>query len=305
VIADQLEKYNNIPVFIKETVPIDGGVNDQGANGVEQPAMKTISKMVKVRAIYFINRKKAKAKVKDARKEAGFNQIADEIDGHLSELMGGNPKKGFFKLGSGRAVELGKATPEDIVLFISQAVTRGEIKRYGVRKGKLKADDQLVTLGDGALAELIQDWMYATGVGVDCSGFISIALVRAREEVLDQMREAGVAEEDLPKEMHRLQRPQLDKQKQVTDPKDIRPGDVWVTNNKTHVRVVMSVSEGVDETGTPFIEFITAESTTTGATGPAEKHWRTKSTKKIGPITNTAGEDGTKDGNLYRVKRAI
>jgi hypothetical protein len=305
VIADQLEKYNNIPVFIKEQVPIAGAGTDQGTMGADQPSTKTVSKMVKVRAIYFINRKKSKAKVKDARKEAGFDQIADEIDGHLSELMGGSRKKGYFQLGSGRAVEVGKATPEDIVLFISKAVSRGEIKRFGVKEGKLKDEEQLVTLGDGALTELIQDWMYATGVGVDCSGFINIALVRAREEIRDQMREAGVADEDLPKSLARLQRPQLNKKKEVTDPKDIRPGDVWVTNNKSHVRVVMRVSEGVDEKGDPVIEFVTAESTTTGATGPADKHWRTKSINKIHKIKNTAGEKGTIDGNLYRVKRAI
>jgi hypothetical protein len=146
--------------------------------------------------------------------------------------------------------------------------------------------------------------MYATGVGVDCSGFINIALVRAREKVRKKMRAAGVPEEELPKSLARMQRPRLNKKKEVTDPTELRPGDVWVTNKATHVRVIMSAHESVNEAGEPVVEFTTAESTTTGDTGPTEKKWHTGSIKSISRIKNISGE-GTTDGNIYRIKHAI
>lgn len=320
MIAEQLEKYNNITVTIKEEVPIEGAEASEaspaeqgetapaGGAAAEEPSAqapqltKTVTKKVKVRAVYFISRKAEK--VKDAREAAGFSQIADEIDDQLSELMGGSPKKGFFQLSAGRAVEVGKATPEDLVLFMNKAVEKGEIHRYGREHGVLKEGGQLVGLGEEAISKLIQDWMYATGVGVDCSGFISIALVRAREKIRDEMRAAGVPEEELPRSLARMQRPQLNKKKEVTNPTELRPGDVWVTNNKTHVRVVMKAQEIVDESGKAVIEFVTAESTTTDATGPAEKKWHTGSLESITKIKNISG-GGTKDGNFYRVRRAI
>jgi len=320
MIADQLEKYNNISVTIKEDVPIasaEGGQTasaGQGAaetageppsqelSGTAQQATKTVTKKVKVRAVYFINRDKGE--VKAARKAAGFGQIADTIDDHLSELKGGSNKKGYRFLGAGRAVEVGKATPEDIELFMNKAAERGEFHNYGRQEGVLKEGGQLVELGEEALQSLIQDWMYATGVGVDCSGFINIALVRAREKVREEMRAAGVPEEDLPKSLARMQRPKLNKDAEVTNPAELRPGDVWVTNNGGHVRVIMHVSEKVDDSGDEVIEFITAESTTTGVTGPFEKKWRTKKKKKIGTIMNISG-GGTTDGNIYKIKHAI
>jgi hypothetical protein len=320
MIADQLEKYNNIPVIVKEKVPIAGAEGSQPSSaeqetaetsgessppeeaGASQPASKTVTKKVKVRAVYFINRHKDQ--VKAARKAAGFGQIADTIDVQLSELMGGSTKKGYHLLGAGRAVEVGKATPEDIELFLDQAVKSGEILNYGLREGVLKEGGQLVDLSNEALSKLIQDWMYATGVGVDCSGFINIALVRAREEIRDQMRAAGVPDEELPRSLARMQRPQLNKKKEVTDPTELRPGDVWVTHNGGHVRVIMTAQEKVDESGKSIMEFVTAESTTTGETGPAEKKWHTDSLKTIGPITNISG-GGSTDGNIYKVRRAI
>lgn len=320
MIAEQLKNYNNISVIVKEAVPIAGAEGSQttstgqgGAETTGEPtseeqatttaqATKTVTKRVKVRAVYFINRDKKD--VKAARKTAGFGQIADAIDDQLSELMGGSNKKGYRPLGAGRAVEVGKATPEDIELFMNKAVERGEIHNYGRREGRLKEGGKLVDLGDETLGALIQDWMYATGVGVDCSGFINIALVRAREKVRKKMRAAGVPEEELPKSLARMQRPRLNKKKEVTDPTELRPGDVWVTNKATHVRVIMSAHESVNEAGEPVVEFTTAESTTTGDTGPTEKKWHTGSIKSISRIKNISGE-GTTDGNIYRIKHAI
>jgi hypothetical protein len=314
MIAEQLEKYNNITVTIKEKVPVASAEGSQGAAeasgespsqeqaATAQPASKTVTKKVKVRAVYFINRKKDE--VKAARKAAGFGQIADTIDVHLSELKGGSNKKGYHFLGAGRAVEVGKATPEDIELFMDAAAEKGEFQNYGRQEGVLKEGEFPVDLGNEALQKLIQDWMYATGVGVDCSGFINIALVRAREKVRADMRAAGVPEDELPKSLARMQRPKLNKNKEVTNPAELRPGDVWVTNNGGHVRVIMHVSEKVEDSGEEVIEFITAESTTSGVTGPFEKKWQTKKQKTMGAITNVSG-GGTTDGNIYKIKHAI
>jgi hypothetical protein len=316
-IAKHLKDYNNIPVLIKEDVPIPGAEAGQAApieeSGTSEPTSegqaagaqqttKSVTKKIKVRAVYFINRDKET--VAPARKAAGFGEIADAIDDNLSELMGGNNKKGYYQLRAGRAVELGKATPEDIELFVNQAVKSGEIRSYGQRQGVLKEGEQLVSLGNEALQGLVQDWMYATGVGVDCSGFISIVLYRAREKVRQDMLAAGVPEDELPRSLHRLQRPQLKKKKALSAPTELRPGDVWLTADGGHVRVIMQAYESVSKAGTPIIEFITAESTTTGITGPFEKKWQTGGLKSFKPIKNIAG-GGPKDGSFYRVQRAI
>jgi hypothetical protein len=104
------------------------------------------------------------------------------------------------------------------------AVAGGAIHKYGRSEGSLAEGELLVDLGDEALKELVEGWMYNVRAGVDCTGLVNIALVRAREKVCDEMREAGVPKEELPQSLARQQRPH--KGKEVTKAKELRPGDI-------------------------------------------------------------------------------
>jgi hypothetical protein len=73
--------------------------------------------------------------------------------------------------------------PEDLGLFINKAVTDGAIHKYGRSEGSLTEWGLLVDLGDEALKELVEGWMYNVRAGVDCTGLVNIALVRVREKV--------------------------------------------------------------------------------------------------------------------------
>lgn len=341
VIAETLTAYNNIPVVVKEEkpapeaddaetatnteevalapdpdetgssnsnetpadVPADAATDASDTDGeslpqndrpAEEKKTTTVTKKLKVRAVYYIN--PGNDEIKADREAAGFKNISKALGDQLSELNGKNGR-----LSAGRAVTYGKASPEDLGLFIDKALAQGSVHKYGRQEGKLGEGDLLVDMDDGALQGLIQDWMYAVRAGVDCTGLANIALIRAREEVRDRMREAGVPEEELPRELARRQRPA--KGKEVKKASDLRPGDIWVTNNGAHVRLVMEVGEGTNPKGKAVIVFSTAESATGDALGPTDKRWRTRSLSKIQKIRNIEG-GGTRDGNFYRVKES-
>jgi len=225
---------------------------------------------------------------------AGFDKIANSLGGQLSELNG----KGG-RLSSVRAVKYGKVSPENIGLFINKAVADGAIHKYGRSEGSLGEAGLLVDLGDEALKSMVEGGMYFVRSGVDCTGLANIALVRAREKVRDEMREAGVPEEELPRSLARQQRPH--KGKEVTKAKDLRPGDIWVTRKGAHVRLVMEAYESTNKRDKPIIEFKTAESASSNALGPTDKTWQTKSLTAIHKLKNIEGK-GSKDGQFYRVK---
>jgi hypothetical protein len=313
-IAETLEAYNSIPVTVREERPLPGaagGGNGTGptiettsgdveggappaAEGAPGPATETVTKETKVRAVYYINA--TDKELSETRKQAGFGEIVKSLGDQTSELNG---KDG--RLSAGNAVRFGKASPEDLALFVNKAVKSGSIHKYAVQTGRLGQSDLLVDLGDEALQQVIQDWMYHVKAGVDCSGLVNIALVRAREKLREQMRAAGTPEEDLPRSLARGQRPY--KGQEVTRAADLRPGDLWVTNKGKHVRVVMEVYESTDKRDRPVIEFLTAESATSDSLGPTDKRWRTASMDKIQKITNIEGK-GPSDGDFYRVKES-
>lgn len=310
IIAEELDKYNSIPVVIKEERPVTPPAASQvpaGAAPAEpagaapqeqnQPAEKTsqtVTEIVFVKAHYFMN--PGSAEVKAARKAAGFDRIANSLGDQLSELNG---KAG--RLTAATAVKFGKATPEDLAAFMDQVVSVGAIHKFGREKRLLKEGDLLVDLDPDSLQKLIQDWMFSVRAGVDCTGIINIALVRAREKVREEMRAAGIPEEELPKSLGRGQRPV--KGDEVTKATDLRPGDIWVTREGEHVRIVMEAHEGVDKKGNPVIEFKTAESSSIKGVGPIDKAWHTQSLEAIQDIKKIKGQPGdTKDGRFFRVK---
>lgn len=248
------------------------------------------SKKVHVHAQYFnnkFNRLTKYKRYKTARKKQKFSDVIDDLHdrGVMSVLEGEKKRRS-----SGRAVEVGKASPEDIKAFVEEAIAQGTIERYAIASRKLEKGKQLVTLPTDVLQALIQSWMRETGVGLDCNGFVQQALIQVREEeramtsLINSITGAfGLPDLPMPEEIERadISVGGFKTNEIVKKPTELRPGDAWVMTgpNLNHIRIVTRVSEVVWK-GKPTIEFDTAESTP--PRGPIARTWHTSSMKKIG-----------------------
>jgi hypothetical protein len=240
-------------------------------------------KRVTFHAAYFINTDTAQANVKGARDKSDFDDIADSVNatGSTSLLEGGGKKRK-----SGRAVQYGKSTPQEVEQFVQQALDNGTIQTYAIQQGKMKANQQLGDLGDAA-GEVVQSWVIDNGVGVDCSGFVQQAAIHARDAVRSELQGMGIPQDKLPKSIKHEERnaASFADGAEVKHPADLHPGDAWVLNNGKHVKIIMEVRQATNDKGDPIIEFDTAESSgdsTHTATGPTQKTVKTNSLTQFG-----------------------
>lgn len=292
VIESELEAYRNIPVTVGDT-------------------------MVTVAATYFINEKPLESALKRARSASNFEKIRSALSEEVSLIKTAVGSE----VGPGLQVELGKATPEDLKRFIQQAIEDGRVETWAKSTGKLGKGKSLTTLKQSRLQNVIQEWVHDAGVGVDCSGLVVDALVKAQtalrtgaKSINKVMDTFGVERRyEVPSKTSRKTRPAsgFTSEPQVPTPSDLRPGDVWVVRGQEHIRIVQQtkpVEEG-------HVKFWTAESTTAGkVTGPAEKVWQTTSVKdskkvKVDPfkdvenvkVRGLEGAKGSTKGSFHRV----
>jgi hypothetical protein len=278
IVTDQikslLSQFQTISVFIPGTTqPLPPGQ-------LGPPAPKTVT----FHAAYFINTDTAKATVKTSRDTSHFGTIVKSRDesGQTSLI-----ESGGRRYGSGTAVRVGKATPDNVRQFVQEALDNDTIRKYAFQKGKLAGNQQLSSLSDADAREVVQEWVIANGVGVDCSGFVLQAAVQARDAVRNELRGLGIPESKLPKELGHEERraKSFDEGTKVAKPSDLRSGDAWVLNNGRHVKIVIDVRQAKNAKGDPVIEFDTAESagdSTRFATGPTQGTKQTKSLSTFG-----------------------
>ena len=240
-------------------------------------------------AVYFINTPAARTNYAIARNQDYLNQgvnefgaIVEALRRHQSLLEPGHEDRRYS---AGRSVEVGKATPGDIKRFVEQALKLGVIERRARRRGELLAGQQLTDLSPPTLKAVIQEWIADTGIGVDCSGFVLQAAIRAREAVRREAAARGVA---VPPHIGHKERSAaaFAGGAAVSTPRDLRPGDAWVLGEE-HVRIVSSV-----RTVRHHVRFQTAESSgscTQSSPGLVARTWRTSDLDNLHPITLIAG----------------
>jgi hypothetical protein len=284
---------------------------------------------VTVSAWYFNNASPRDFRSQQLRNE--FRAVVDSFEDEAGESMIqsalARPRD------PGEAVRAGKATPRDLEQFVQRAVNDGRIESYARRRSALADDQQLIDLDAGDLAAVIQQWVGDAEVGVDCSGLVVDMLVRARRNVRglvdvtnrvqelfgDDVRYHAVfdytwrettasrhrADEDLP-DIHLPDEPgrtvrsarSYRNEPEVNSPRELAPGDVWVTRGGAHIRIV----QRTERVGDSHVRFWTAESTTAGSTtGPTEKVWRTDSLERFQPVQPLEGSVGDTDGTFHRV----
>jgi hypothetical protein len=260
------------------SVKIPGATLPPGQMGPPAPRPITFH------AAYFINTDTAKEYVKDARDKSDFSDIvkSENKSGETSVIQSSGKE---YK--SGAAVKVGKATPENVQQFTQEAIDNGTIRSYAIQKNKLTASQQLSDLGTEEAGKLVQDWVIDNGVGVDCSGFVLQAAIRARDAVRDELRGLGIPDDKLPKEVGHEERKakSFDQGTKVDHPKDLRPGDAWVLNNGAHVKIVIETREISKPNGSKAIEIDTAESaggSTDTDTGPTQGKKQTTSLTVFG-----------------------
>jgi hypothetical protein len=303
-ILHELNRFQNIPIDVTGQVPMAIGF------GMTVPVPVTIR--VHVQAAYFINTQRARAHYRNRRRLADFQAIKRAIrqSGEISLIE----SSAGGRLFAGRAVEVGKGTPEDIKTFIDEALRQGVILRYAIRRGVLNRGQQLIDLGRGPLQNLIQQWIRHVGIGVDCSGFALQAAIRAREDVraaaefFNQMAAIlGLPGRfQVPPEVaHRIRNARsFTGGPRVGAPTDLRPGDAWVVSGGRHIRIVTDVREITNPDGSQLIEFDTAESSggsTQPLPGPVARTWRTHSRATFDPITRVGGGGGNVVGSFHRI----
>jgi hypothetical protein len=290
-IQQTLHGYQNIPVRVEGTQPMAEG--DQGP-----PAQVTMTTTVK--AAYYINTETARNRY-GPRRGASFNRVIRAMRGELSMIQGSTSRRT-----AGQAVQFGKATPAEASEFINEAISQGVVQRYAVRQRVLKRGQQLVELPLTDLQSVIQDWVHHVGVGVDCSGFVMTATIRAREKVRAAQAAAGVAEDQLPAELSHRERNARSyrNEPQVGSPADLRVGDAWVVRNGAHIRLVTAVRSGASGSGGAAVEFDTAESSgtsTQSTVGPTSATWRTASETTFLPVREVGGAGRRQRGSFHRV----
>jgi hypothetical protein len=294
-IESELERFQRIPIEVTGTAPVS---TEEGTSEAEPVTVR-----VEVEAAYFINTATAQTHYANARQAADFRAIIRALQplGRISLIEGAGGGRTV-----GRSVELGKATPDEVRLFIEEALAQGSIQRYAVQTGSLLPDQQLIELTANDLRTVIESWINYTGVGVDCSGFVLQAAIRARQEVRATMAATGTPTEQLPAEIGRAERRAASflSGPRVTSPADLRPGDAWVVSGGQHVRILSDVRTVTLEDGSETIEFETAESSggsTQPAPGPIGRTWRTRSTTIFNPITRVDSTGTAIGGAFHRI----
>jgi hypothetical protein len=282
-VLGQLHDFNQIAI---DVVPPPG-----------TPAASPVT--VAVHAVYFINTPSARAHYAAARRQDYLSQGVDEfselvraLDRRDSLLEPGHEDRRYS---AGLAVQVGKATPEDVRRFVEEALKRGVIEGYARHQGRLSNRQQLTGLPPAMLAGLIQDWVADTGVGVDCSGFVLQAAIRARDAV---RREAGRRGAPAPPEVNHKERYAVAfcEGPAVQSASELRPGDAWVLGTE-HVRIVSSVLRVGDQ-----IQFSSAESSGTSTSpspGLVSRTWRTRDLERLHPIALAAGPASAAGGGSF------
>lgn len=145
----------------------------------------------------------------------------------------------------------GKGTAQEIAQILQSAVDEGLL---GELTGRRPTADELRT------------WLREHGIGVDCSGFVRLALMRVMEA---QGGPAGDAAADPGHGTGQLRPTDRDVDR-VSSPGDLAPGDTM--NIPGHVRIIARVRH-LDEGG---VEFTTYESRAGGRqrVGMTEQRWR-------------------------------
>jgi hypothetical protein len=290
-IQQTLSGYQNIPVRVEGTLPLAEG--DSGP-----PAQVTMGTTVK--AAYYINTQTARDRY-GPRRGRSFNRVIRAMRDQLSMIQGSTGERT-----AGQAVKFGKATPAEAGRFVNEAIAQGVVQRYAVREGVLQRGHQLVELSLTDFQSVVQDWVHHVGVGVDCSGFLMTATIRAREKVRAAQTAAGVAEDQLPAELSHRERNARSyrREPEVASPADLRVGDAWVVRNGRHIRLVTAVRRGASGSGGATVEFDTAESSgssTQSTVGPTSATWRTASESTFLPVREVGGAGRTQRGSFHRI----
>jgi cell wall-associated NlpC family hydrolase len=300
-LLDTLNQFQNIPIDVPGFQPLPPGLQ-----GPPTP----ITVQVNVHAQYFINTATARAHFRAARRTQRFRSIIRALArrGQMSVLRGSRGPRS-----AGRAVEYGKASPSDIKNFVEEAIRQDIIRRYAIRRRAITARQQLTDLAPAVLQALIQRWMRHTGVGVDCSGFVQQAMIRAREaerrmtSIANSIRGVfGLPPVPLPPAISPVERSaaSFTRGARVRRPTDLRPGDAWVVRGGGHVRIVTNVRQVTPAGGSTTIEFDTAESSggsTQPSPGPVARTWRTHSLTRFHRITAVRHTARSRGGTFHRI----
>lgn len=273
-VSSLLTQFQTISVFVPGTSqPLPAGQ-------VGPPAPKQVT----FHAAYYINTDAAKAHVQSARDASQFSKIVKAVNasGSPSTIQSGG--KAY---GGGSAALVGKSTPDNVRQFTQEALNNGAVRKYALQQGTLPASKQLSDLSDGDAAAVVQSWVLDNGVGVDCSGFVLQAAIKARDEVRKELRALGVPEGKLPKALSHEERnaKSFESGPLVAHPTDLQPGDAWVLNSGKHVKIVTAVRRASNAGGDPVIEIDTAESagdSTHTAKGPVAGTRQTRSLTVFG-----------------------
>jgi len=174
----------------------------------------------------------------------------------------------------------------------------GVIERYARHQRRLSNGQQLTGLPPALLAAVIQDWIADTGVGVDCSGFVLQAAIRARDAV---RRESGRRGVPAPPEVDHKERYAVAfcEGPAVRSAGELRPGDAWVLGTE-HVRIVSSVLRVGGQ-----LQFSSAESSGTSTSptpGLVSRTWLTRDLERLHPIALAAGPaTAASGGSFHRI----
>jgi hypothetical protein len=290
MIRQELERFRRIPIDVHGTESLPAG-----RAGPSNP----VAVRVYVRAAYYISDGPMPGRFADARRQAHFDDIVAELrqSGEFSLLTGGHGRR----RSPGQAVELGKSTPDDIRAFVEAALRRGIIHRFAVQRGDLDRSQQLTDLPPIDLQAVIQEWIFHTGVGVDCSGFVQQTAIRVRE------MERAQGETAVPPPIRAQDRgaAQFAREPEVDHPYQLRPGDVWVMAGGGHIRMVSAVRQITTDAGEPAIEFETAESTggaRNARIGPVGRTWRTRSLRAFFPMPRASDGARPRGGSFHRIR---
>jgi len=245
--------------------------------------------LVKVQAVYFIATNEGEADVKNERQRVSFGRIVKALNEETSVMV----SDGGGSRSAGQTVQYGKATPVDVKKFVEKAIELGIITRYSRKKGKLTRDQKLIDLPDVQIQEIIQKWINETRVGVDCSGLVAQAALRA-----EQTRGAllGPPKSPLPSTARIRNAQSFANGPRVNQPTDLRPGQAWVVKGGGHIRMVAEV-----DARESHVEFVTVESAgdSQGGPGPTRRKWRTKNLEQFHRITLIEGPTGNPRGGTF------
>ena len=171
--------------------------------------------------------------------------IAGQFSGELARIQP-ETVDDQFNYSSAMAVEVGKATPASLEVFIQKAYDEGVIENH--------ADPEKAR-------EAIQQWITDVGIGVDCSGLVTHMLNAIRRNMEgDMVLPAGAelfdrkgdpvgyrADEEDVTVRNRNARAFRNEGERVSAPIDLRPGDAGVNARNTHVIIVSRVVGPTDD----------------------------------------------------------